>query len=236
MHRLLGATTAFCVVSSLAMAQDKPDHAVFKLYPNPAIANILQCLSENGEAPRAVVEVKRGDLNDTGTIRVKGLKHDLDFDVFTVQRSPLGSDGKAAPTPFKGFGLAWYQSDLHSDHHGNAQVIIKTILLDQIFGFDADAVPTPTPTTPPATVLKPTNTFHLGFWFNNVDDAQPCAQPPGSLKPTPFNGEHKAGPLAMISAPIDPAELGPLCTSPTGLTKDDSGADPNDSTILACNP
>ena len=93
-------------------------------------------------SPRAVAEVKRGDLNDTGIIRVKGLKPELDFDVFTVQRSPLDSSGVLAPPPFEGFGLAWYQSDLHSDHHGNAQVVIKTILLDQIFGFDADAVPT----------------------------------------------------------------------------------------------
>ena len=93
MYRLLGATTAFCLVSSLAMAQ-KPDHATFKLYPNPALPKILDCLSENGEAPRAVVEVKRGDLNDTAIIRVRGLKPDLDFDVFTVQRSPLSSDGR----------------------------------------------------------------------------------------------------------------------------------------------
>jgi len=220
-------------MSSLAMAGDKPDHAVFKLYPNPAF---LKCLSENGEAPRAVVEVKRGDLNDTAIIRVKGLKPDLDFDVFTVQRSSLDSTGTPLPLPsFKGFGLAWYQSDLQSDHHGNAQVIIKTILLDQIFGFDADVVVPATATTPATTVLKPTNTFHLGFWFNNVNDAQPCSEPP--LKPTPFNGEHKAGPLAMISVPVEPADLGPLCTDPTGLkTADDSGADPTDFTKLACNP
>jgi hypothetical protein len=235
MYRLLGATTAFCLVSSLAMAGDKPDHATFKLYPNPALPNILDCLSENGEVPRAVVEVKRGDLNDTGIIRVKGLKPNLDFDVFTVQRSPLGSDGKGAPTPFKGFGLAWYQSDLQSDHHGNAQVIIKTILLDQIFGFDADVVVPATSTTPATTVLKPTNTFHLGFWFNDPNDAAKCGFDPS--KPTPFNGEHKAGPLAMISAPVEPAGLGPLCTSPTGLQgPDDSGADPTDSTVLASNP
>jgi hypothetical protein len=41
----------------------------------------------------------------------------------------------------------------------------------------------------------------------------------------------------MISAPVEPADLGPLCTSPTGAAgPDDSGADPNDSTVLACNP
>ena len=233
MYRLLGATTAFCLVSSLAMAQ-KPDHATFKLYP--AKQTIIPCLSENSdEAPRGVVEVKRGDLNDTAIIRVKGLKPDLDFDVFTVQRSSLDSAGNPA-SDFKGsFGLAWYQSDLHSDHHGNAQVIIKTILLDQIFGFDADVVVPATSTTPATTVLKPTNTFHLGFWFNNPNDATACGF--DASKPTPFNGEHRAGPLAMISAPVEPADLGPLCTSPTSLTgPDDSGADPNDSTVLACNP
>jgi hypothetical protein len=231
MHRLLGATAAFCFISSVTMAQSKPDKVTFQLTPNPAF---LKCLSEGDEAPRAVVEVKRGDLNDTAIIRVKGLKPDLDFDLFTVQRSSLGSDGKPVPPPFKGFGLAWYQSDLHADHHGNAQVTIKTILLDQIFGFDADPVPTTSPTTPPQTVLKPTNTFHLGFWFNNPQDAAPCGF--DITKPTPFNGEHRAGPLAMISVP-ERSGLGPLCTSPSNLQgPDDSGADPDDSTVLACNP
>src|ERR1700722_601501 len=231
MYRLLGATSAFCLMSSLAMAQ-KPDHATFKLYPNPSF---LSCLAEDSQTVQAAVEVKRGDLNDTALIRVKGLKPDLDFDVFTVQRSSLGSDGKPS-SDFKGsFGLAWYQSDLHADHHGNAQVIIKTILLDQIFGFDADVVVTATPPTPATTVLKPTNTFHLGFWFNNPNDAQPCGF--DVSKPTPFNGEHKAGPLAMISVPIEPNNLGPLCSRPTGdAAAADSGVDPKDPTKFACNP
>lgn len=103
MNRILGATTAFCVLSSLAMAQ-KPDHATFQLYP--AKQAIIPCLSDNGQAPRAVVEVKRGELNDVALILVKGLKPNLDFGVFTVQRSPLDSEGKPS-TDFKGsFGLA----------------------------------------------------------------------------------------------------------------------------------
>jgi hypothetical protein len=213
------------------MAQDKPDEVTFKLFPNKPF---LQCLAADGQNVDAFVKVKRGDLNDTAIIIVNGLKPNLDFDLFTVQRSSLDSDGNPA-SGFKGsFGLAWYQSDLHSDDNGYAKVVIKTILLDQIFGFDADAVAGST-TTPPATVLKPTNTFHMGFWFNNPDDAKLCSQTP--IKPTPFNGEHRAGPLAMISVPVPPANLGPLCTSPTNLSgPDDSGADPNDSTVLACNP
>jgi hypothetical protein len=230
MHRLLGTATVLCLMSSLASAQDKPDEAKFKLLPNPAF---LACLSGDSTAPEANVVVKRGDLNDTAFISVKGLKPNLDFDLFTVQRSSLDESG-AAVSPFKGFGLAWYQSDLHSDDNGNAKVVIKTILLDQIFGFDADVV-AGTSTTPPTTVLKPTNTFHMGFWFNNPEDAAPCGF--DVSKPTPFNGEHRAGPLAMISVPVPPANLGPLCTSPTNASgPDDSGADPNDSTALACNP
>ncbi len=234
MYRLLGATAGLCLISSLAIAQSKPDQANFELKPNPAF---LACLSGSSEAPRASVVVKRGDLNDTAIIRVKGLKPNLDFDLFTVQRSSL-DDGGAPVKNFKGFGLAWYQSDLHSDEDGNAKVTIRTILLDQIFGFDADVAVTQVSSntaTPAPIVLKPTNTFHMGFWFNNPADAAPCGF--DVSKPTPFNGEHRAGPLAMISLPVAPANLGPLCTSPTGsATADDSGSDPNDLAVFACNP
>ena len=72
--------------------------------------------------------------------------------------------------------------------------------MDQIFGFDPDVA------------LPPTNTFHIGFWFNDPNDAVACGFNPA--KPTPFNGEHKAGPLAMISVPDARTGLGPLCTNP----------------------
>jgi hypothetical protein len=71
-------------------------------------------------------------------------------------------------------------------------------LINQIFGFD------------PAVSLPPTNTFHVGFWFNNPKDASAC----GFVGTTPFNGEHAAGPLAMISLPNATTKLGPLCGSP----------------------
>jgi hypothetical protein len=96
--------------------------------------------------------------------------------------------------------LAWYQSDLHADSNGNVDIAIKTILLDQIFGFD------------PAVGLAPTNTFHVGFWFNDPNAAAACGFNPA--KPTPFNGQHRAGPNAMISLPDATTDLGPLCTAP----------------------
>lgn len=227
MNRILIATSALCMVSSLAFAQ-KPDQAKFALKPNPAF---LTCLSGGSTAPVASVQVMRGTLNDTGTLTITGLKPGLAFDLFTVQRSSLDSGG-APVSGFKGFGLAWYQSDVEADDNGNAKVTIKTILLDQIFGFDSDAVAN---STPPATVLKPTNTFHMGMWFNDPKDAAPCGF--DVSKPTPFNGEHRAGPLAMISLPVEPANLGPLCTVPTNSqSADDSGSDPKDSTVFACEP
>ena len=59
---------------------------------------------------------------------------------------------------------------------------------------------------------QPTNTFHVGFWFNNPADAAACGF--DATSPTPFNGEHRAGPLAMISVPDATTGLGPLCLNP----------------------
>ena len=63
--------------------------------------------------------------------------------------------------------------------------------------------------------LPPTNTFHLGLWFNSPQDIAGCGDP---TKTTPFNGEHNAGPFAMISLPAQNG-LGPLCTDPNDNTK-----------------
>jgi hypothetical protein len=202
------------VLPAPAVAQDKVDEISFKLVPNPKFVDCLR--RSDYEEPTARATVLRGKLNDTLILDLDGIKPGLAFDLFTVQRSPFLADGSPDPnfnTVFKGsFGLAWYQSDIQiGKHTDDGHVRIKTILLDQIFGFDPDAG------------LKPTNTFHVGFWFNNPDDAAACGFDPS--KPTPFNGEHKAGPVAMISVPDARTGLGPLCT------------DPNFSTSpVSCNP
>ncbi|HYZ23013.1 MAG TPA: hypothetical protein VE690_12750 [Rhodopila sp.] len=218
MRPFLAATAGLCLVASAAHAQQKPQEATFSLAPNPAF---LACLASDGtSAPQANVKVRRGNLNDTLRIHVSGLKPNLKFDLFTVQRSSLDAQG-APVSGFPGFGLAWYQTDLDADSNGEADATIRTILLDQIFGFDGDKRPDG------STILAPTNTFHVGFWFNDPHDAAPCGF--DETKPTPFNGEHRAGPLAMISLPDAHTGLGPLCTSPTGASPDDPNA-------LACNP
>jgi len=176
--------------------------ADFYLYVNP---KFLPCLAaypgDNSRFPTAHVVVHHEELNDTLTLEGSNIKPGLKFDMFTVERSALNS--QAAPDPaFNGkFGLAWYQSDLDADWSGKMNVTVKTILLDQIFGFDSDA----------NVNLEPRNTFHVGFWFNDPQDAVACGF--DATKPTPFNGEHKAGPLAMISVPGGRSNLGPLCTN-----------------------
>jgi hypothetical protein len=209
-NRLKTGTIAFALATAFgsaalpatASAQDKKNEITFDLVPNPQFVNCLRN-SPNAD-PRAKATVIRGKDNDTLILDLEGFKSGLAFDLFTIQHSPFLSDKSPDPA-FKGsFGLAWYQSDIQvGKHSDDGHVRIKTILLDQIFGFDAD------------TGLPPTNTFHVGFWFNNPQDAAACGFPADNpAKFTPFNGEHKAGPFAMISVPDPTTQLGPLCTDP----------------------
>jgi hypothetical protein len=174
------------------VASSSTEQAVFSLFPN---AKFLACMAAPGQTPTARVSVVKGDPNDSLVLQTSGFKPGLTFDVFTVQRSPQLANGTPDPN-FHNFGLAWYQSDLDA----NGSTSLKTILVDQIFGFDPDVA------------LPPTNTFHIGFWFNNPADAAPC----GFTGSTPFNGEHNAGPLAFISRPNPATGLGPLCLNPNG--------------------
>jgi hypothetical protein len=209
MKSLLIASTALSLYAGAAYAGQTIDKTQFTLVPNAV--TLLKCLAADGETPPvATVVVTRQNLNDTLAIHVTGLKPNLQFDLFTVERSPFLADGEKDPDFPGTFGLAWYQSDLDADDNGTADIQVKTplrsIFLDQIFGFDGDKKSDGT------IILPPTNTYHVGFWFNNPEDAQQCGF--DVTKPTPFNGEHKAGPLAMISLPVAATKLGPLCVSP----------------------
>jgi len=191
------ATAVLALLSSMAVAQAKKTD--FDLFPNP---KFLACLgAPGGPTPTAHVTVVRGKFADTLTIEGTNFKPKLAFDMFTVQRSNLLPNGNPDPA-FTNFGLAWYQSDLQANGQGSFKTTIKTILLDQIFGFDPDAS------------LTPINTLHVGFWFNDPNDANVNGCTFDVTKPTPFNGEHKAGPVAMISVPDPNTNLGPLCTNP----------------------
>jgi len=180
---------AAVAVASITSAQDKKDEVSFDLF---IPAGVVDCLrAKSYEEPRARATVVRGEFNDTMILDLDGVKPGLPLALFTLERTIFQADGELDPNR-KG-------------------VRIKTVLLDQIFGFDPDVA------------LPPTNTFHVGLWFDNPNDAVACHFDP--TKTTPFNGEHQAGPLAMVSLPDAKTGLGPLCT------------DPNTSTTPAsCNP
>lgn len=187
-----------------AAAQNDVKQIEFDLHVNPKFQSCIGV--QGGPAPTAHVTVKRGKLSDTLTIEGANIKPKLAFDMFTVQRSNLLSNGSPDPN-FTTFGLAWYQSDLQANAQGNFKASIKTILLDQIFGFNPDVA------------LTPTQTLHVGFWFNDPNDANEDGCTFDVTHPTPFNGEHKAGPVAMISVPDANTNLGPLCTNPNTQTQ-----------------
>ena len=182
--------------------------ATFHLNPNP---KTLACFQAKASVtPTANVVVAEGALTDDLTINGTGYKPGLPFELFTVQRSFLTSTGSIDPK-FTTFGLAWYQTELQANADGQIFGMLHTTLIntpshpgsgvnirDQIFGFDPDVK------------LPPTNTFHVGFWFNDPIDASAC----GFTGFTPFNGTNHAGPLAMISTPSSTTGLGPLCFSP----------------------
>jgi hypothetical protein len=192
-------TFAFAAITFLATVTPTFAKEVKKITFNlVAQTKFINCLGvQGGKTPTGSVVVKRGPLHDTLTLTLENIKPHLDFDLFTIQNTNLLSDGQTDPN-FVNFGLAWYQSDVQSDASGEAKVVINTILLDQIFGFDPNAS------------LGATHTFHVGFWFNDPKDAQACGF--DITHPTPFNGEQSAGPNAMISVPNAATNLGPLNT------------------------
>jgi hypothetical protein len=201
---LLVAFVALAVsgVGSAQNKEDKKDEVTFKLVP---IQQFVHCLRANPfEEPKARATVIRGKHNDTLILDLDGVRPDLTLSVFTNERSFLGPDGTKDPN-FHGFGLSWYQSDVQTGTRSDdGHVRIQTVLLDESFGFDPDVN------------LPPTNTFHVGLWFDDPQDAQGCSTT--IIKPGPFNGEHHAGPLAFMTVPDETTKLGPLCTEPNITT------------------
>jgi hypothetical protein len=196
---MVAAVMCLSAMTGTAAAQLSVAH--FDLFTNPKFTSCLGVTG--GPTPQAQVTVYRGNLADMLVINAKNIRPGLAFDMFTIERSNLLADHTVDPN-FTNFGFAWYQSDLEANSEGKINASIKTILLDQIFGFDPDNLTNP----------NPINTFHLGFWFNNPQDANMNGCTFDVTKPTPFNGEHQAGPVAMISVPNATTNLGPLCTNP----------------------
>lgn len=209
MYKQLATLTVPAVLAMITgmapLRADGPDEISFNLAPNPKFA---ACLAKDAyTTPTAKVTVSRGTANDVMIVELQNFKPGAAFDLFTVQRSNLKADSTADSNFTGSFGLAWYQSDIHVGDDGKAEAVVKSILLDGIFGFDADPIPGSVTGAP---LVPPTHTFHVGFWFDSPQDAVSCGFDPS--KPTPFNSEHQAGPNAMISVPDSVSGQGPLLT------------------------
>jgi hypothetical protein len=189
--------------AAFAQSTGKKDVVTFNLVPVPQFADCLRA-SANQE-PTARATIVRGAQNDALILDLDGVKPNLTLTVFSNERSYFGSDGTKDPN-FKGFGLSWYQSDvLTGKNTDKGHVQLQTILLDQNFGFD------------PGVNLPPTNTSHLGLWFDSPFDAVACGFDLANVGK--FNADHFSGPLAFGTLPDPDTGLGPLCTNPNILTK-----------------
>ena len=151
----------------------------FKMVRTPGVT----CLPHAG----ATVKITRGDLNDTMTVSVHGLPANTGFDLFVIQ------------TPNKPFGVAWYQSDVQTDKHGNGTVTVRGIFNVETF------------TLVPGTTPTPVHQYHLGLWFSSP--AKPfalhCEGTATSPIVTPFNGEQHAG-IQILNTSNFPDNKGPL--------------------------
>jgi hypothetical protein len=133
-------------------------------------------------------------------VKVNGLTHDTEFDLFVIQISDPP------------FGLSWYQGDLETDAYGRrAEEFVGRFSVETFIvapGSDVAPViheePIPDAETNPET--GPVHTFHLGLWFDSPEDAAKagCAD-----AVTPFNGEHNTG-IQVLNTSNYPKEEGPL--------------------------
>src|SRR2546425_1248830 len=88
----LGIAVAATVESALAADGDT---IRFQLFPNRPVVHCLA--ASDAVTPTVDVVVRRGRLNDKMKLYLKNFKPGLNFDLFTVQRSPQLADGAADP-------------------------------------------------------------------------------------------------------------------------------------------
>jgi len=154
---------------------------MFRMVRTPGVT----CLPHAG----ASVRITRGALNDTMTVKVHGLPRGTGFDLFVIQ------------SPNKPFGVAWYQTDVKTDSHGNGTATVRGIFNVETFTVDVD----------PAHAVAPTHQYHLGLWFNGP--AKPfnlhCEGAATAPIVTPFNGAQHAG-IQILNTSNFPINKGPL--------------------------
>jgi hypothetical protein len=160
----------------------------FTLVPSPGITACLPHAS--GSAVISNVKVHGEVINQVMTVSVKNLAPNAGYDLFVLE------------IPNKPFGIAWYQSDLQTDGHGNGSVQVRGIFNEETFSVSTGG---------PTTTFKATHQFHLGLWFNDpeVPFKLKCEGTATSPVVTPFNGEQHAG-IQVLNTSNFPDNAGPL--------------------------
>ena len=170
-----------------AQGHNKPPKPDFEFNMIGSSANINRCLPNAS----GFVTITRGEQNDIMHVSVRGLVPDTGYDLFVIE------------IPHSPFGVAWYQSDLETDHYGRGSVTVQGIFNRETFSISTPGSPTVT--------FGATHQFHLGLWFDDpqVPFDQGCE--PGQTSPTvtPFNGEQHAG-IQVLNTANFPDAAGPL--------------------------
>ena len=155
----------------------------FSLVPSPGITSCLPKASGS-------VTITPGSLNDVMKVSVTGLAPSTGYDLFVLE------------IPNKPFGIAWYQSDLHTDSSGAGSVSVRGIFNKETFSVSTGG---------PTTTFAPTHQYHLGLWFNSPKVPFNLGCEPGQPTPiiTPFNGAQHAG-IQVLNTSNFPDNAGPL--------------------------
>jgi hypothetical protein len=176
------ATTAASAAPTTDVNANRNGGFHFDLVASPGITGCLP--HARGDAT-----IVKGELNELLTVNVHGLAPNTGYDLFVTQ------------LPNKPFGVAWYQSDLETNSHGDGSVSVRGI-----FNVETFSVSTGGTTTFPAT-----HQYHLGLWFNDPQVPFKLGCEPGKTSPvvTPFNGEQHAG-IQVLNTSNFPDNAGPL--------------------------
>ena len=131
----------------------------------PAVA-FLNCMKPSPDAPTPQVTVDgeaRGPQRPA-TVELRGFKPNLDFDLFTIQHSPQTANGAPDANPSVGLGVVPVRPARRARTAPAGPGSARSC-------STRSSASTRTWRSPP------TNTFHLGFWFNNPADAGTAGSP-----------------------------------------------------------
>ena len=189
---VVAAALSLTTSAGAATGTAAPSRAVttFSFGLQPSSAGIVSCLPNAG----GEVSITRNAQNDVMKISVHGLAPNTTFATFVLQE------------PATPFGLAWYQTDINTNGTGSGTATVQGVFNRETFSVSLGGS---------AATFAPTSMFHLGLWFDGVEQPFKLGCEPGATTPivTPFDGDRGAGPQVLNTAQF-PVNAGPLSHVP----------------------